>query len=872
MTAVEEFFATDTKDIEFRHNSEIILDRLEEIEGISHNPIDRAIRWIKRKAYDSKIPILDTAVDFFSLLTLETILRYFDRKVEPVYEGRENLFKAKPVIFAANHETEAEHLYLARGCCELRDLDYPFTFFQKFNFREIANKKDVPIFFAKYQLFNYPLIGTIFSSTAFPIERELHDSKSMEIGATFLKRGSNVIIYPEGTRNVEKQVKAKTGVIRLAIDNKVPIVPIGHHGLFEATGGSFVPNKQGIWYCSIGEPIYYEEFYDRELEYEDLRRLTGDLMARIDQLKENGIRRIEEIKNKRFKDSLSKTTNEIVVDKFEKLKKKPKNPIDALYRKFVEYTSKVPIVGDYIDAFSHFFIRLSSNLLVNPLTFDIKVKGKENLDQFEGAIVASNHESFFDIFLYGLKLVPKNYIDYWRYLLPGPVKKTWFMMKKELAEIPIISSWTLSAGGFPVARGASDREAMEIAKALVLKDQKVVIFPQETTYKDIDVNIGKTGAVRMAIDIKKPIVPMAINGSYDAMQNGVLKVLLPPKGYPLHLNIGEPIYYDQYYDKVLTKEELERLTKELMVKIKDLHEENLDEVEPEELSDVSSPVDTILKGIGKLVSLPRKALQESKTRLPFENIVNNITDKLGITSINRGKDKDGSRKFVKLSPIDKFLDKVREQGEKSGLTKTFDKMFYNATKTACEFLVNNIYNYRIFGKENIPEDNDTGIIFIGISAGGLIDFVFGSCLVPEQVHYMIDKKTYETPVMSTVLKSLGFIRKTESTLDFEPLLHIKDLLKEKKKVGVLIQSKSPEKIVGTIAGVIKLAIEGKPTRIIPIHIGGSDTPFPPVGINVEVGEPISIGRMKRDDRYKLADEIYQKIKNLKTKSFEDRYL
>ncbi|MBD3230564.1 MAG: hypothetical protein GF329_20460, partial [Candidatus Lokiarchaeota archaeon] len=544
MTAIEEFFAMEDKELEFRHNSEIIMNRMEEIEGIAGNPIDKAIRWLKRKAYESRIPAVDTGIDFLSLCVLEAILRYFDRKVEAHYEGKENIFKDKPVIFAANHETEAEHLYLARACCELRDLDY-FMFFQKFNFKSISNKKDVPIFFAKYQLFNYPLIGTILSSTAFPIERELHDSKSMDIGTKFLRRGSNVIIYPEGTRNVKKQKKAKTGVVRLAIDNKVPIIPIGHHGLFDLTGGGFSPKKKGIWYCSFGEPIYYNEYYDKELEYEDLRRLTGDLMARIDQLKENGIRRIEEIKDQQFEDSLQNSVNEIVVDKFERLKKKPKNPIDTLYRKYVKYTSRIPILGDYLDAFTHSLIRFSTDLLMNPLNFDIKIKGKENLDQYKEAIIASNHESFFDIFLYGLKLVPDPMIKYWGYLVPGEkhdvTTKTWFMMKKELAELPIISSWTLSAGGFPVARGERDIRALEIAKALVMKGRRVVMFPQQTTYKNIDVNSGKTGAVRMAIETKRPIIPMAIKGSYNAMQRGVLQVLFPPKHLPIHLNIGEPI-------------------------------------------------------------------------------------------------------------------------------------------------------------------------------------------------------------------------------------------------------------------------------------------------------------------------------------------
>jgi len=872
LTAIEEFFAEDVNK-HFKHNSNIILDELEQIEGISNNPIDKAVRWLKRKAYESRIPIVDTTIDFLSLCVLETILRYFDRKVEPIYIDKENIFKVKPVIFAANHETEAEHLYLARACCETRDLNYPFILLKRFNFKGIANKRDVPIFYAKYQLFNIPILGTLFSSTAFPVEREMRDRarRSMDIGSTFLMRGHNILIYPEGTRNVEKQQKAKSGVIRLAIENKVPIIPVGHVGLYELTKGGFVPRKKGFWCCVFGKPIYYDDYYDKELCYEDLRRLTGDLMAQIEQLKEKGRRKIIEIKEERFRQSLNKSVNEIVVNKFEKLEKKPKNPIDSLYRKFVEYYSKIPVVGDYIDAMTHFMIRVGSNLIINPLTFDIKLKGKENLEQFKGAIIASNHESFIDIFLYGLKLAPKPLVDYWGYFIPGKnhdiTSKVWFMMKKELAEIPLISSWTLSAGGFPVARGQRDIEALEIAKALVLKDRRVIIFPQQTTYKEIDVNNAKTGVIRMAIDTKRPIIPISIKGSYDAMQRGVLQLLMPPKGFKLQVNIGEPIYYDKYYDKILTGEELKDLTKDLMIKIKELHEEDLEKVDPELLTDIESPIDKILKNIGKLIGLPLVNLQEKKIKLPFENYVNKLTDKLGITSINK-KDK---KEFAKLSPVDKFFDKIRKRGEKYGITQLFDNIFYKVTKNVCELAVNNLYDFKVFGKENIPTDKQTGIIFLGMSASKL-DFVIGNCIIPEQIHFMIDKKFYQTPIVSTILRSLGFFRQTESQEDFEPLLEIKKKLKDKKMVGVLIQTKNPDRIVRTIAGVIKMAIEGKPTIIIPMHIGGTETPFPPVKINVEIGRPIPIKRMKREKRYELAHEIYEILKELKLKTYEDRYL
>ncbi|MDD1779048.1 MAG: hypothetical protein LUQ65_12855, partial [Candidatus Helarchaeota archaeon] len=153
-----------------------------------------------------------------------------------------------------------------------------------------------------------------------------------------------------------------------------------------------------------------------------------------------------------------------------------------------------------------------------------------------------------------------------------------------------------------------------------------------------------------------------------------------------------------------------------------------------------------------------------------------------------------------------------------------------------------------------------------------LDLVFGNALIPEKVHFMIDKKKYEKTIVSTLLQSLGFFRKTESPDDLEPLLQMKDKLKEKKIVGVFSQAKGDEAIVRTIAGVVKLAIEGKPTMIVPLAIAGTETPFPPVKITVEIGEPIGpINRMKREARYEFAAEIAEKLKKLQSKAYEARY-
>ncbi|MHA1377185.1 MAG: lysophospholipid acyltransferase family protein [Candidatus Helarchaeota archaeon] len=869
VTAVEEFFK-ENYGFEQIHNSQIIIDRLDEIDGTSQFPLDSLTRRIKKSSINT-VPFIDTFLDFLQISVLETILRIFDFRVKEIIVGRERIPEGT-VIFAPNHETETEHLYLARACCPRRDLNF-FKYLTFLNLKSVAKKRYVPIFFAKYQLFNIPIVSSLFASTAFPVEREIKDTKSLDLGSQFLQKGQNILIYPEGTRNLEKMQKPKSGVIRLAIRNKVPIIPVGHVGLWELTKGSFVPNKSGYWYCEFGDPIYYDQYYDQELDYLKLRELADELMEKIEKLRENGRKKIKELNKIQDAEKYEKgNLNEIVTYKFNKLEKIPTNPIDSLFRAFLDYTAKIPIIGERIDSFLHFLVRLGVDALINPTTFNVKINGLENLEAVKPAVICSNHESFLDIGLYGLYLIDPKMRNYYGYLLPGDnnsIDKTWFMMKRELAEIPIISSWTLAAGGFPVKRGEKDKEAMRIAEELVKKNRNVVIFPQQTTYPEIDVDSEtiKTGGVRLAIKTKRPVVPVSIKGSHDAMKKGVLQLLFPPKAFLVEINIGKPIYYEDYYDKEPSYEELKHLTRELMIKIKDLQDKKIIEYK-EKKSNVHSPVDWFLKLLGRIVGLPRTDLQKSTIKLPFEKMINNITDKAGFTSTVDKKEK--SKDKVSLNPIDKFLMRLKKTGERFGLFPLIDDAFYSITKRSIEFLVNNLYDFRVKGAENIPTDGKVGVILL-TQSNSKLDFVIGSSIISEKVHFMIDAKIYKTPVVSTLLQSLGFFRQTQSKTDFGPLLHIKKLLKDKKIIGVFPEVKNKDRLIGTIAGILKMAIEGKPTVIVPLAIKGTDTPFPPVKINVVIGKPIGpIKRMKREKRYELAVDIYKKIKDLKSEAYNWR--
>jgi 1-acyl-sn-glycerol-3-phosphate acyltransferase len=101
------------------------------------------------------------------------------------------------------------------------------------------------------------------------------------------------------------------------------------------------------------------------------------------------------------------------------------------------------------------------------------------------------------------------------------------------------SAWLFSSlGGFPVHRGAADREALRRCIAVLEGGEPLVIFPEGTRREGPIVEELFDGAAYVAVRAGVPIVPVGIGGSEAAMPVGA-KGLRPVK---IHIAVGEPIY------------------------------------------------------------------------------------------------------------------------------------------------------------------------------------------------------------------------------------------------------------------------------------------------------------------------------------------
>ena len=148
--------------------------------------------------------------------------------------------------------------------------------------------------------------------------------------------------------------------------------------------------------------------------------------------------------------------------------------------------------------------------------YRLRARGLENVPE-GGFVLAANHTSNFDPWPLGLPLWPRRQLR--------------FMAKIELFN-PVLAPILNAGGAFPVRRGEGDREALETAVRLVRDGEIVVMFPEGTRQRK---GLRKkfearphTGAARIALAAKAPLVPAAISGTDRLSRLGPLRVAYGP--------------------------------------------------------------------------------------------------------------------------------------------------------------------------------------------------------------------------------------------------------------------------------------------------------------------------------------------------------
>ncbi|MFS1300684.1 lysophospholipid acyltransferase family protein [Streptosporangium longisporum] len=188
----------------------------------------------------------------------------------PWAEGVDHVPREGPVILAGNHLSFADHffgaLFLKRKVISLGKSDY----FTGSGVKGLMSRA----FFSG--------VGTV------PIDRSggKASEAALRTGKRILAEGQVLGIYPEGTRSHDGRLyKGKTGVARMALESRVPVIPWAMVNTFEMMPpGSVLPklgHRPGV---KFGKPLDFSRYYGMEEDRLVLRAVTDEIMYALMEL------------------------------------------------------------------------------------------------------------------------------------------------------------------------------------------------------------------------------------------------------------------------------------------------------------------------------------------------------------------------------------------------------------------------------------------------------------------------------------------------------------------------------------------------------------------------------------------------------------
>lgn len=140
----------------------------------------------------------------------------------------------------------------------------------------------------------------------------------------------------------------------------------------------------------------------------------------------------------------------------------------------------------------------------NPF-WKLKIEGTGNIDPKQTYVIVSNHTSMADILcLYCLDVQFK------------------WIAKKSLFRVPFLG-WSMSFAKYvPLERGrtGSIRQSYEKTRWWLDKNMSVLIFPEGTRSPDGSLGEFKNGAFKLAIEARRPILPIALRGNEKIIAKG----------------------------------------------------------------------------------------------------------------------------------------------------------------------------------------------------------------------------------------------------------------------------------------------------------------------------------------------------------------
>ena len=201
-------------------------------------------------------------------------------------------------------------------------------------------------------------------------------------------------------------------------------------------------------------------------------------------------------------------------------------------------------------------------------------RGWENLPGRGGFVVAPNHVSHID----PLTLA--------HFLIHGG-RPPFFLTKEAVFRVPVVGAIVRGAQQIPVYRNTGRAaDAFRAAVAAVEQGRCVVVYPEGTLTRDPDLwpMVGKTGAARVALTTRCPVVPVAQWGPQEILPPYTKRPHLFPRK-TVRVVAGPPVDLSDLYGRPLDAAVLRQATDRVMAAITGLLEEVRGERAPSERFD-----------------------------------------------------------------------------------------------------------------------------------------------------------------------------------------------------------------------------------------------------------------------------------------------
>ena len=200
------------------------------------------------------------------------------------------------------------------------------------------------------------------------------------------------------------------------------------------------------------------------------------------------------------------------------------------------------------------------------LNMKIYVTGLENVDPNEQYLFTPNHQSVFDPLIQIM-------------ILEQPLS---FISKYEVKKMPFVCQAVQIIDGEFMKRDDL-RQSLKVIK-IVTKDleegnKSWTVFPEGTRSRleNFDIDEFKYGTFKLAINSKKPIIPVALSGTWRIFDNRVKM-----KYYPIQFSFLKPITYEEYKDmtSIELAKHVEALVKEEHKRLRNLEPKLIKELNP----------------------------------------------------------------------------------------------------------------------------------------------------------------------------------------------------------------------------------------------------------------------------------------------------